>query len=81
MAIYRPALHKKHPVFEVCGKKEIVKVVEKVHHIIPLSKWGTHNDYNLMSLCKSCHLKITAKEGWWWKNYKKLHQVTISEQK
>ena len=71
---------KEHPVCEVCEKKGIVKAVEEVHHIIPLSEGGTHSDDNLMSLCKSCHSKITAKEGGRWrKNYKKIHQATESE--
>lgn len=71
---------KEHPVCEVCEKNGVVKAVEEVHHIIPLSKGGTHSDDNLMSLCKSCHSKITAKEGGRWsKNYKKIHQATSSE--
>ena len=57
---------KEHPVCELCERKNILKTVEEVHHIIPLSKGGTHNDENLMSLCKSCHSKITATEGGCW---------------
>ncbi|HOE18067.1 MAG TPA: HNH endonuclease [Syntrophorhabdaceae bacterium] len=39
---------------------------EEVHHIIPLSKGGTHDESNLMSLCTSCHSEITAREGGRW---------------
>lgn len=54
---------KEHPVCELCERKNILKAVEEVHHIIPLSKGGTHNDENLMSLCKRCHSKITGRWG------------------
>jgi 5-methylcytosine-specific restriction protein A len=37
-----------------------------VHHIIPLSKGGTHDSANLMSLCVSCHSRITARDGGRW---------------
>lgn len=36
---------------------------EEVHHILPLSKGGTHVESNLMALCKRCHSEITAREG------------------
>ena len=78
--LYANYHNKDHPVCEVCEKKGIVKAVEEVHHIVPLSEGGTHSDDNLMSLCKSCHSKITAKEGGRWrKNYKKIQQATESE--
>ena len=50
----------------MCEKKGIIKAVEEVHHIVPLSNGGSHNDDNLMSLCKSCHSKTTATEGGRW---------------
>jgi len=37
--------------------------VEEVHHILPLSRGGTSDEDNLMSLCKSCHSKIHVKSG------------------
>ena len=37
--------------------------VEEVHHILPLSRGGTNDEDNLMSLCKSCHSKIHADRG------------------
>ncbi|WP_231391317.1 HNH endonuclease [Megasphaera vaginalis (ex Srinivasan et al. 2021)] len=36
---------------------------EEVHHIIPLSEGGTHEEANLMSLCRSCHEKIHKERG------------------
>ena len=57
---------KEHPVCELCERKNILRPVEEVHHIIPLSKGGTHRKENLMSLCKSCHSRITATEGGRW---------------
>ena len=73
---------KEHPICELCEKKGIIKPVEEVHHIIPLSEGGSHKSNNLMSLCKSCHSKITATEGGrWGRNSKKMHQSPNSNQK
>ena len=44
-----------------CGK-----IATEVDHIIPLSKSGTNDEWNLQSLCKSCHSRKTAKEGSRW---------------
>lgn len=57
---------KEHPVCELCERKNILRPVEEVHHIVSLSKGGTHREENLMSLCKSCHSRITATEGGRW---------------
>lgn len=35
---------------------------QEVDHIVPLSKGGTHDEYNLQALCKSCHSKKTVVE-------------------
>ncbi len=51
-----------HPLCEKCREDGRLTPAEEVHHIIPLSQGGTHSEDNLMSLCKSCHSKITAKE-------------------
>ena len=48
------------------GDRGFAAVLVIVHHMIPLANGGTHNDSNLMSLCMSCHLRITAKEGGRW---------------
>ena len=49
-----------HPLCVECNKKGQQVLATEVHHIKPLSKGGTHNFDNLMSLCKSCHSKITV---------------------
>ncbi len=54
------------PLCELCERKNILKHAEEVHHIIPLSKGGSHEEENLMALCKSCHSRITATEGGRW---------------
>jgi 5-methylcytosine-specific restriction protein A len=55
-----------HPLCEECKKAGRLTPAEEVHHIISLSKGGTNEDSNLMSLCKRCHSSITAKEGGRW---------------
>jgi 5-methylcytosine-specific restriction protein A len=57
---------KAHPLCEECYKGNKFTPAEEVHHIIPLSKGGTHDDDNLMSLCKACHSSITARSGDRW---------------
>ena len=47
----------KHPLCEKCLEQGIYKPVDEVHHIVPPEDGGTHNDDNLMSLCRSCHNK------------------------
>ena len=53
----------KHPLCEMCLKNERYVAVEEVHHIVPLSEGGTHDESNLMSLCRSCHEKIHKERG------------------
>ena len=55
-----------HPLCEQCAKDRTITVAEEVHHILPLSKGGSHDFHNLMSLCVSCHSRVTAKEGGRW---------------
>lgn len=55
-----------HPLCEECSKANRLMPAEEVHHIVPLSKGGTHAERNLMSLCTSCHSEITAREGDRW---------------
>ncbi len=38
----------------------------EVHHILPLSQGGTHDESNLMALCTPCHSAITARDGDRW---------------
>lgn len=47
-----------HPLCEMCLKDGKVTPVEEVHHILPVSRGGTNDTENLMSLCRSCHNKI-----------------------
>ena len=47
-----------HPLCEMCLKEGRLTPVEEVHHILPISKGGTHARDNLMSLCQSCHTKL-----------------------
>ncbi len=44
------------PYCEICGA-----LATDVHHRKSLRFGGTPDDYNLQSLCKSCHSKYTAK--------------------
>lgn len=55
-----------HPLCEKCREAGRLTNAEKVHHIKPLSKGGTHAENNLMALCKRCHSEITAREGGRW---------------
>lgn len=54
------------PLCERCKDEGRLTPAEEVHHIMPLSKGGTHDQDNLMALCKPCHSRITATEGGRW---------------
>ena len=54
---------KAHPLCELCLKEGRYTPVEEVHHILPIAKGGTHDESNLMSLCRSCHNKIHIEMG------------------
>lgn len=55
-----------HPLCEACRKNGVLTPTEEVHHILPLSHGGTHDEHNLMALCKACHSAISAKDGDRW---------------
>ena len=55
-----------HPLCERCLKKGKLTPTEEVHHILPLAHGGTHDEGNLMALCKACHSEITARDGDRW---------------
>jgi len=57
---------KTHPLCEECQRQGRLTPAEEVHHIIPLANGGSNNKENLMSLCKSCHSRITAQSGDRW---------------
>ena len=61
-----------HPLCEMCKRQGRITPAEEVHHIKPLSQGGTHDENNLMSLCKECHSRITAKEGGRWHNKSRI---------
>lgn len=63
-----------HPLCEVCKKNGRLTPAEEVHNIVPLSRGGTHDESNLMSLCKPCHSEITAKDGDRWHNKRTIHR-------
>jgi len=46
-----------HPLCERCLEAGQYIPVDEVHHILPVDKGGTHDDDNLISLCRSCHGK------------------------
>lgn len=52
-----------HPLCERCKAEGRLTPVDEVHHILPISKGGTHDKSNLMALCKSCHNKIHHELG------------------
>ncbi|MHB1455103.1 MAG: HNH endonuclease [Saccharofermentanales bacterium] len=56
-----------HPLCEECQRTGTLTPASEVHHIIPLTKGGTHAEENLMSLCTSCHSRITTTGGGSWK--------------
>lgn len=59
-----------HPLCEECKKQGKLTPAEEVHHVIPLSRGGTHAESNLMALCKPCHSAITARDGDRWRKNK-----------
>lgn len=46
-----------HPLCEDCLSRGIYRPAEEVHHKLPLADGGTHEKNNLVSLCRSCHMK------------------------
>lgn len=52
-----------HPLCERCLEKGRLTAMDEVHHLIPVSRGGTHDETNLMSLCRSCHNKIHQEMG------------------
>lgn len=43
---------------EMCGSVEAGKQGMNIHHIVPVMAGGTNGEYNLMPLCKRCHLQV-----------------------
>ncbi len=61
----------KHPLCEMCLKNNKITPATEVHHIRPLSRGGTHDEDNLMALCKPCHSQITAEMDDRWHHARK----------
>jgi len=59
----------KHPLCEQCEEFGQLTPAQEVHHIVPLSEGGTHDESNLMSLCTACHSGKTLTEN----NKKRSH--------
>ena len=55
-----------HPLCEECQRHGRYVKAEHVHHVRPLSEGGTHDEDNLMALCRKCHSKIHAERGDRW---------------
>mgnify|MGYP000944897793 CR=1 FL=1 len=55
-----------HPLCAECLANGITTPASEVHHILPLSRGGTHDEENLMPVCKSCHSGISARDGDRW---------------
>lgn len=54
------------PLCAECLARGITTPASEVHHILPLSRGGTHDEDNLMALCKPCHSAISARDGDRW---------------
>jgi len=54
------------PLCVECLARGIATPASEVHHILPLSRGGTHDEDNLMALCKPCHSAISARDGDRW---------------
>ena len=52
-----------HPLCEQCRKEGRLTKATEVHHILPLRRGGTHDESNLMPLCKPCHSRISVRDG------------------
>ena len=50
-----------HPLCEQCRKEGRLTKATEVHHILPLRRGGTHDESNLMALCKPCHSRISVR--------------------
>ena len=58
----------------MCLKNHKTTAATEVHHIRPLSRGGTHDEENLMALCKPCRSKITAEMDDRWHHAKKEYR-------
>jgi len=54
---------KANPLCEICLESSRLTSANTVHHIQTLKDGGTHDWYNLQSLCKECHSRLHAQQG------------------
>ena len=59
----RDRYSKEHPLCERCLLEGRITLMDEVHHVVPISRGGTHEKTNLMSLCRACHNKIHIELG------------------
>ncbi len=52
-----------HPLCERCQAEGRYEKAIDVHHILPLTQGGSHDQANLQALCKACHAKTHAERG------------------
>ena len=64
----RDSYIQQHPLCEKCGETGKLTPAEEVHHKLPLSQGGTHEQRNLIALFQPCHSKIHAERGDRWHN-------------
>jgi len=57
-----------YPLCLECMRTGGLEPATEVHHIVPIRDGGTNDYGNLVSLCKSCHSKITARDGGFGRN-------------
>src|SRR5699024_10444083 len=55
------------PLCEVVKRNSKLTSLQKAQHNLPLSRGGTHDESNLMSVCTPCHSSITARDGDRWR--------------
>jgi len=51
-----------YPLCLECMRTGGLQTATEVHHIVPLRDGGSSDYGNLVSLCKSCHSKITVRQ-------------------
>ena len=54
---------RKFPNCEMCQAHFKIVPATEVHHIVPISRGGTHEWFNLMSLCRDCHRRMHEKDS------------------
>lgn len=58
----RNAYISRNPLCEICERFNQTTPAKNVHHKVPVSKGGTNDFSNLMSVCIPCHHKVEGKD-------------------